>query len=92
MNKTEFRFINPLLEEQTDRKHLIIDDIKLKKEIGRLGRYLHDRTKNKYHVIGIMQDLGVIVDTNGLSRMEVINELEEIVCTYRQSHKTARHC
>ena len=45
---------------------------------------LKNRSKKDYQIISTMEDLGVIVDTKGLSRVEIMKELEEIACTYRQ--------
>ncbi len=77
-------------EEKTDKIHLVVDQTRLNKEIGRLRSYLRDRNKKDYQIIRTMQDLGVITDTKGLSRTEIIKELEELSCTCRLSCRTVR--
>lgn len=89
MESIIFDSVEQLFEEQKkDKIRIELDEGRLKKEIGRLKRYLVDRTKKDYQIITTMQDLGVIVDTKGLSRVEIIRQLEEIVCTYRPSCRT----
>lgn len=92
MEAIKFSSIDALLnEEKADKVHLEIDENRLKKEISRLKSYLNDRTKKDYQIITTMQDLGVIIDTKGLKRVEIMKELEDIACTYRPSRRTGRH-
>lgn len=92
MKSIIFDSVEQLFEEQKkDKIRIELDEGRLKKEIGRLKRYLVDGTKKDYQIITTMQDLGVIVDTKGLSRVEIIKQLEEIVCTYRPSCRTVKH-
>lgn len=91
MEAIKFSSIDALLNEgKADKVHLEIDEDRLKKEIGRLKSYLSDRTKKDYQIITTMQDLGVIIDTKGLKRVEIMKELEDIACTYRPSRRTVK--
>ena len=91
MKSIIFDSVEQLFEEQKkDKIRIELDEGRLKKEIGRLKRYLVDGTKKDYQIITTMQDLGVIVDTKGLSRVEIIKQLEEIVCTYQPSCRTVK--
>lgn len=90
MEAIKFSSVDALFEEEkADKIHLVIDQNRLKREIGRLKNYLRDRSKKDYQIITAMQDLGVIVDTMGLSRLEIMKELENL-CTYQQSCRTVK--
>lgn len=92
MEAIKFNSVDALFKEEKadDRKHLVVDQARLKKELGRLRNYLRDRNKKDYQIITTMQDLGVIKDTNGLTRTEIMQELEDIACICRPLCRTVK--
>lgn len=92
METIKFEQVDALFGKQSaNRTRLTINERRFKKEAGRLLKYLRNNSTKRYQVITLMQDLGVIVDTNGLSRTEVIDELEELLCIYQQSREVVKH-
>lgn len=92
MEAIKFSSVDALFEEEdkADKVHIVVNQTRLKKEYGRLRNYLKDRNKKDYQIITTMQDLGVIVDTKGLSRTEIMKELEDAICTYQRSCRTVK--
>lgn len=70
----------PKKEKEDIPVHIEIDEERFKKERDRVIKYLDNLTNRKmstYEAISILEDLGVITETHGLSIDDILYQLRE---------------